>query len=470
MAIKISNTTVLDDSRQLVNITGVDSATKAAFDAAGIGGASLADDVTITGPATLPLNINVNYTLSSDSHLVDQNIVSFTYDIDGGSATTVAAAGQSATITLNIGGNVNDTHTLNVFGTDGLGNNTATETLNITMITEAVAAPTITNPSNGATGVTQGVTFTASSFGTIGGSADTHQSTDWQVATDAGFSNVVASSLNDTSNKTSITLTNPNTGTTYYARARYRGTTFGYSAYSATVSYTTATTFDGTAEFYGSPYNYTWVNPGLDQVNILVVGGGGGQFRINDPDPAFGRIVTGGNGAALGWVNGYSISGQTSIPIKAGRLGPNASQGSYNTNANVDGDESYFYSVNHVRANSGNNNIANNSATYHNNYSFGHRTEDGVNNQPTTVGVQKASYGGTGGGGWTNGSTGPSGGAPGLLNNGGSGDTNHGTPRIQNSAGQELPYGKGYGHQAGYAGFVKLSWGPSNSYPSNYYR
>lgn len=45
MAIKVSGTTVIDDSRQLSNIASVDATTVAALGAAGIGGADK-DNVT----------------------------------------------------------------------------------------------------------------------------------------------------------------------------------------------------------------------------------------------------------------------------------------------------------------------------------------------------------------------------------------------------------------------------------------
>lgn len=68
---------------------------------------------------------------------------------------------------------------------------------------------------------------------------DTHASSSWQIATDANFANVVASSTNDTTNKTSWT---PNVGlaaaTTYYGRVRYNGSQRS-SDWSAGVQFTT---------------------------------------------------------------------------------------------------------------------------------------------------------------------------------------------------------------------------------------
>lgn len=68
---------------------------------------------------------------------------------------------------------------------------------------------------------------------------DTHQSTDWQIASDPGFASLVAVSNGNTVNKTSWSPASSLTAkTTFYARARYNGT--GYtSEWSSPVSFTT---------------------------------------------------------------------------------------------------------------------------------------------------------------------------------------------------------------------------------------
>lgn len=69
------------------------------------------------------------------------------------------------------------------------------------------ATPTITSPINGATNTTLTPTVTGSAFlMNWVGSADTHLSSDWEVSTDPNFTTIVASSYNDTVNKTSWTL------------------------------------------------------------------------------------------------------------------------------------------------------------------------------------------------------------------------------------------------------------------------
>lgn len=110
---------------------------------------------------------------------------------------------------------------------------------------QSVAQPEILNPAAGATDVGSGVILTTSAFLTYPNGADTHASTDWQVATDAGFTAIVFESLADASNLESIAVPSGtfDPSTTYYTRARHNGTTLGASPYSATVSFTTKVAF-----------------------------------------------------------------------------------------------------------------------------------------------------------------------------------------------------------------------------------
>lgn len=110
---------------------------------------------------------------------------------------------------------------------------------------QSVAQPEILNPAAGATDVGSGVILTTSAFVTYPNGADTHASTDWQVATDAGFTAIVFESLADASNLESIAVPSGtfDPSTTYYTRARHNGTTLGASPYSATVSFTTKVAF-----------------------------------------------------------------------------------------------------------------------------------------------------------------------------------------------------------------------------------
>lgn len=117
--------------------------------------------------------------------------------------------------------------------------------------TIAINAPAINTPTNGSSGLLPNITVTASVFG-VTGAADTHLNTNWQIATDAGFSNVVASSYNDSVNKTSITF-NLSLNTTYYARVQYCGTTYGLGNYSSVISFSTVANYTPNVPSINSP-------------------------------------------------------------------------------------------------------------------------------------------------------------------------------------------------------------------------
>ena len=107
-----------------------------------------------------------------------------------------------------------------------------------------IVAPTITAPADAATDIGETPTITTSAFAVTNGS-DSHASSDFEVASDTGFVTVVASTYDDATNKVSWTVpaATLSVSTTYYIRARHTGTAEGDSAWSSTVSFTTAATF-----------------------------------------------------------------------------------------------------------------------------------------------------------------------------------------------------------------------------------
>lgn len=107
-----------------------------------------------------------------------------------------------------------------------------------------VTTPSITSPADEATDIGETPTLTSSAFAVTSGS-DTHASSDWQIASDSGFSSIVVQTTDDASNLESWTVPSGNlsTSTTYYARVRHTGAAEGDSAWSATVSFTTAASF-----------------------------------------------------------------------------------------------------------------------------------------------------------------------------------------------------------------------------------
>ena len=83
----------------------------------------------------------------------------------------------------------------------------------------------------------------------------THTRTDWEIATDYLFTNVVESSYDDPVNLTQFTPSNLSFDTLYYVRARYKDNLGSLSEYSSATSFYTDT--------------QTNVNPKIDRPQIL---------------------------------------------------------------------------------------------------------------------------------------------------------------------------------------------------------
>ena len=163
---------------------------------------------------------------------------------DSATIYSVTATGGTASIAVDsisyVAGSVAGSYAITI--TAG----TATRVIPVTVNAASVATPSITSPTVGATGLAQTPTITTSAFATIGLS-DTHLNTDWEVRTAAsGGGTLISSSSADSTNKTSWTVPGNllSTSTTYYVRARHRGTTLGAGGWGES-NFTTASTFGG---------------------------------------------------------------------------------------------------------------------------------------------------------------------------------------------------------------------------------
>lgn len=99
--------------------------------------------------------------------------------------------------------------------------------------------PAITSPVEASNILSPSYQLTSSAFVEIGDTA-THQSTDWQLSADPTFASVFASSIDDTVNKTSWTVSGLSDGLTYYARVRYKATNGNSSLWSPTTMFAVA--------------------------------------------------------------------------------------------------------------------------------------------------------------------------------------------------------------------------------------
>lgn len=193
----------------------------------------ISEVLNVSGPVALKVNQTGIYTITD-------------YD----SATSYDVAATSGVVTR-----TGDTITYTAGTTPGNGGFTINGKAYVIPVTYySVVTPNITAPSNGATGQSGTVNFTSNAFAMEGGT-DTHYSSDWQVATDSGFSNVVSSVANSTSNKLTYTASGLNPNTTYYARVRYKGVVSDFSSWSPVISFSTATSFAPNAPTLTNPTN-----------------------------------------------------------------------------------------------------------------------------------------------------------------------------------------------------------------------
>ncbi len=183
-------------------------------------------NVTVNGNKILAVSAVGTYTITNYDSFKSYTVVA----ISG----TVSRVGDTITYTAPAG-----------VGSGGFSING--EAYSVTVVTTQPAQAVISSPVNGATGVIESPTITTSTFSMLAGS-DTHASTDWQIAIDAGFTNIVAQSINDVVNKTSWSGILPTSNITYYIRARHKGTSTGYGTYSSTVSFTAKASFFPTTE------------------------------------------------------------------------------------------------------------------------------------------------------------------------------------------------------------------------------
>lgn len=243
--------------------------------------------------------------------------------VDSGNSTT---AKTSYTLGTNL--NYGTTYYARVMhnGT-ALGGSSWSNTVSFTVLVGEVVTPSITSPTSGATNVSMSPSLTSSAFA-YAGAADTHAMTDWEIRTAAnGGGTLTWSSTNNSTNKVNITASGLAGSTTYYARCRHKGTTYGWSAWSADVSFTTQASA-GQIE-YRTPGIYSFVVPnGVTSISAVGVGGGasgGGGSSTRGGD--------GGPGGDLVYANNIPVTpGETlTVQVGAGGIGRPA-----NTNTSYD--------------------------------------------------------------------------------------------------------------------------------------
>ena len=195
----------------------------------------------ITGPDTLAIGFANAFTLHATTGLSGGKIVQFIVQFAGASQ-TVNADGATGTGTVTL---IPDAKTaagtqmtISVRAKDSYGYVSKAATKTVTAVRSAVQNPTLTAPTAGAYVSPGSVTFTTSSFATIG-ATDTHAASRFKLTTDAAGNNVVYDSGRNTTDKLTHTAAFTATltpGATYYAFAQHEGSVLGVSGWSAPVA------------------------------------------------------------------------------------------------------------------------------------------------------------------------------------------------------------------------------------------
>ena len=264
---------------------------------------------------------------------------------------------------------------------------------------------------------------------------------------------------------------------------------------SSTVTVTDVADVVGQVNFL-SPGSYSWTcPPGVMEVCVLAIGGGGGGIAYSCCTYA----MMGGAGGGLGWINGYNTTPNSNyvISVGAGGVGGPYSSGS------TSGGDSYFVNTSTVKGgggrygryaqgtptsdHAGDGGGGGGGSLYASSSGYGPGggggaggySGDGGTGRHTTYGTGVA---GSGGGAGGNGGSGTnyviaySGGGVGIYGEGASGNSSGGGGSGGTSGGSASAgvYGGGgggstssyYNSRPGQGGAVRLIWGSGRAYPS----
>ena len=180
--------------------------------------------VCVNGPEVIPELVPAQYTITN----YETDRVYTVSSNDG----TVTISNDTITFTPIANTNLNE---LRTFLVDG-------KQYEILVYKTNSFKPTIITPVSGASDQLLQPTITSNPPPLVNGES-IHISTDWQIATDTGFTNIVSSNTNDAVNKTSYKPSAPLLlNITYYVRCRYNIQEIGLGPWSDGCSFTTRTT------------------------------------------------------------------------------------------------------------------------------------------------------------------------------------------------------------------------------------
>jgi len=232
MTIKITGTTVINDSRELENISDVDQFVRAPTITSPTEGST-----TDSGLSPVIVGTGYDQFFSSDSRDYREFQVDLaTGDFSSPIRTNQVDADSWAVVPLL---DPDTEHKIRIRDVSVRGAvSEFSEVVTFTTANIFVDEPTV-SVEGGPSDVPEEPQITTSAF-SVTGDTDTHESTDWEVVRTSD-SVVVFSSTGDTSNLTSITVTTPlDVSEEYEFRARHNGATFGASSFGSTTATTAA--------------------------------------------------------------------------------------------------------------------------------------------------------------------------------------------------------------------------------------
>jgi len=294
MAIKVCNTTVIDNSRQLSNISAIDQTTADAIgelvpkaivvDSPVVGGGTLIPNAAAGGDRTIEI------TLSADSALLDGVISSFEVNwADGSSSETVSATNEAATVSHTYPSDQTDGTqiTITVVAIDDKGNRSASVDYTATYVDNQPPGGTIVNNYSTTWSTDDVITCFDVTFsgatdpdGTICYYAVTNIS---EPTINGGITVDSVCKSSGTAHRFCVPACYGSAGTEYtlcynvYAIDNLEATTP-----TCQMTHTLLWTPEGEAS-YTTPGSYTWTAPaGVCSVSVVAVGGGGHGAGNND--------------------------------------------------------------------------------------------------------------------------------------------------------------------------------------------
>lgn len=186
--------------------------------------------ITVSGPTTQFVNQTLEFVITNyDS--------SSTYTITGNTLGVATITGSTVQF---VNGAVQGT------GSFTLQSNGVSKTVSFVIQPAGVLKPTITSPTNGATGLFGNPTVTSSAF-TTAGASDTHATSTWEFWSGPNRTGTLIHTQGAVAQLTSYTIPNGilAVSTAYHVVVRHTGTTLGNQVFSDSIQFTTAAVFGG---------------------------------------------------------------------------------------------------------------------------------------------------------------------------------------------------------------------------------